>query len=173
MLARSLLLISPRRGCLWHSPAQLPSPPGCPSSQPLVALPHPCPGARLCPLWLNFFPCTSGVLLFQQVIQEKGIPLEIADGEAAGLGGEAVGPCEACTLHPGWGIGFGAGIDIEGEAYCEKDSAGQEWFETLDEVVLLGGAETDPEEVGAEGLKFLDDFGLVLQRAFGVAVSMV
>ena len=67
----------------------------------------------------------------QQVIQEKGIPLEIAGGEAAGFGGEAVGPCEACALHPGWGIGFGAGIDIEGEAHCEKDAAGEEGFEAL------------------------------------------
>jgi hypothetical protein len=63
---------------------------------------------------------------FQQVIQEEGVPFEVASGEAAGFGGEAVGPCEACALHPGWGVGFCAGIDIEGEADGEKDAAGKE-----------------------------------------------
>ena len=110
---------------------------------------------------------------FQQVIQEEGVPLEVTGGEAAGFGGEAVGPCEACALHPGWGVGFGAGIDIEGEADCEKDAAGEEGFESLEEVVLLGCAETDPEEIGAQGLKVLDDFGIVFQCAFGGAISMV
>jgi hypothetical protein len=43
-------------------------------------------------------------------------------------------------LHPGWGVGFGAGIDIEGEAYCEKDAVGEEGLEALEEVVLLGCA---------------------------------
>jgi hypothetical protein len=52
-------------------------------------------------------------------------------------------------LHPGWGVGFGAGIDIEGEADGEKDAAGEEWLEALEEVVLLGCAETDPDEIGA------------------------
>ena len=52
-------------------------------------------------------------------------------------------------MHPSWGVGFGAGIDIEGEAYCEKDAAGEEWLEALEEVVLLWCAETDPEEIGA------------------------
>jgi len=56
------------------------------------------------------------------------------------------------VLHPSWGIGFGAGIDIEGKAYCKKDTAEEEWLEALEEVVLLRCAETDPEEVGAEGL---------------------
>jgi hypothetical protein len=110
---------------------------------------------------------------YQQVIQEEGVPLEVTGGKAAGFGGEAVSPCETCALHPGWGVGFGAGIDIEGEAYCEKDAAGEEWLEALEEVVLLGGAETDPEEIGAQGLKVLDDFGIVFQRAFGGAISMV
>jgi hypothetical protein len=65
---------------------------------------------------VKIFLCTEEFLLFQQVIQEKGVPFEVAGGEAAWFGGEAVGPCEACALHPGWGVGFGAGIDIEGEA---------------------------------------------------------
>ena len=64
----------------------------------------------------------------QQVIQEKDVPFEIAGGEAAGFAGEAVGPCEACALHPSWGVGFGAGVDIEGKAYCEKDASGEEWL---------------------------------------------
>lgn len=63
---------------------------------------------------------------FQQVIQEEGVPFEVASGEAAGFGGEAVGPCETCALHPSWGVGFGAGVDIEGKAYGEKDAAGEE-----------------------------------------------
>jgi hypothetical protein len=88
---------------------------------------------------------------FQQVIQEEGVPLEIAGGKAAGFGGEAVGPCEACALHPSWGVGFCAGIDIEGEAYCEKDAAGEEWLEALEELLLLWRAKADPEEVGATG----------------------
>lgn len=69
-----------------------------------------------------------------------------------GFAGKAVGPCEACALHPSWGVGFGAGVDIEGKAYCEKDAAGKEELEALEEVVLLGGAETDPDEVGAQGV---------------------
>ena len=92
---------------------------------------------------------TLWVFGFQQVIQEEGVPLEIAGGKAAGFGGEAVGPCEACALHPGWGVRFCAGIDIEGEANGEKDAAGEEWLEALEEVVLLGCAETDPQEIGA------------------------
>ena len=40
-------------------------------------------------------------------------------------------------------------------------------------MVLLGCAETDPQEIGAYCLKLLDDFGLIFQRAFGVAFSMV
>ena len=87
---------------------------------------------------------------FQQVIQEKGVPIEVAACEAAGFGGEAVGPGEACALHPGWGVGFGASIDIECETYCEKDAAGEEGLEALEEVVLLGCAEANPEEVGAQ-----------------------
>ena len=60
----------------------------------------------------------------QQVIQEKRVPLEIAGGKAAGFAGEAVGPCEACALHPGGGVGFGAGVDIEGESDGEENAAG-------------------------------------------------
>ncbi len=77
---------------------------------------------------------------FQQVIQEKGVPLEVSGSKASGFGGEAVGPCEACALHPGGGVGFGAGVDIEGETYCEKDAAWEEGLEILEEVVLLGCA---------------------------------
>ena len=55
-------------------------------------------------------------------------------------------------MHPGWCVGFGAGIDIEGESYCKKYTAGNEGLEALEEVVLLGGAETDPEKVGAKGV---------------------
>ncbi len=54
---------------------------------------------------------------FQQVIQEKGVPIEIAPREAARFAGEAVSPCEARALHPSWSVGFGAGVDIEGKAY--------------------------------------------------------
>ena len=104
---------------------------------------------NLCPRWLNFF-VTLRAFGFQQVIKKKGVPLEVAGGKAAGFGGEAVSPCEAYALHPGWGVGFGASIDIEGEAYCEKDAAGEEGFEVLEEVVLLGCAETDPEKIGAQ-----------------------
>ena len=96
---------------------------------------------------LNLFAAPFG---FQQVIQEKGVPFEVAGGKAAGFAGKAVGPCEACALHPSGSVGFGAGVDIEGETYCEKDATGQDGLEALDEVVLLGGAETDPEEVGAQ-----------------------
>ncbi len=76
-------------------------------------------------------------------------------------------------MHPGWGVGFGASIDIECETYCEKDAAGEEGLEALEEVVLLGCAEANPEEVGAQRLKFLDDFGIIFQSAFGGAVSVV
>ena len=76
-------------------------------------------------------------------------------------------------MHPSWGVGFGAGVDIEGEAYCEKDTAGEEWLEPSEEVVLLRSAETDPDEVGAHCLKFLDDFRIIFQSAFGGALSMV
>ena len=109
----------------------------------------------------------------QQVIQEKRVPFEVAGDKAAGFGGEAVGPCEACALHPSGGIGFGAGVDIEGEADGKEDSAGEEWLEAVDEAVLLGCAKSDPEEIGAQGLKFLDDFRLIFERAFGVAFSVV
>ena len=103
-------------------------------------------------LWLLYLkgpPFSIVVKSYQQVIQEEGVPLEVTGGEAAGFGGEAVGPCEACALHPGWGVGFCAGIDIESEANGEKDAAGEEWLEALEEVVLLGCAETDPQEIGA------------------------
>ena len=72
---------------------------------------------------LGLFDAAFG---FQQVIQEKSVPIEIATCEAAGFGGEAVDPCETCSLHPSWGVGFGAGVDIEGKAYCQKDAAGEE-----------------------------------------------
>ena len=68
---------------------------------------------------------TLRAFVFQQVIQENGVPLEVAGGEAAGFGGEAVGPCEACALHPSGSVGFGAGVDIEGEADGQKDAAGE------------------------------------------------
>ena len=89
---------------------------------------------------------------FQQVIQEERVPLEVAGGKAAGFADEAIGPCEACALHPSWGVGFGAGVDIEGKAYCEKDTAGEDGLEPSEDVVLLRSAETDPEEVGAKGV---------------------
>ena len=63
-----------------------------------------------------------------------------------------MGPCETCALHPGWGVGFGAGVDIEGKAYCEKDAAGEEGLEALEEVVLLRCAQTDPEKIWAKGV---------------------
>jgi len=110
---------------------------------------------------------------YQQVIQEEGVPFEVAGGEAAGFAGEAVGPGEACALHPSWGIEFCAGVDIEGEANGKEDSAREEGFEAVEEVVLLGCAQTDPDEVRAQGLKFLDDFGIIFQSAFGGAVSVV
>lgn len=88
---------------------------------------------------------------FQQVIQEEGVPLEVAGGEPAGFGGEAVGPCETCALHPSWGVGFSAGVDIEGKADGEQDSAGEEWFEALNEFLLFWRAEADPDEVRATG----------------------
>ena len=53
-------------------------------------------------------------------------------------------------MHPCGGVGFGAGVDIEGKAYCEKDTAGEEGLEPSEEVVLLRSAETDPDEVGAQ-----------------------
>ena len=76
-------------------------------------------------------------------------------------------------MHPGGGVGFGASVNIEGEAYCEKDATGEEGLEALEEVVLLGCAETDPEEVGAQCLKFLDDLRIIFQSAFGGAFSVV
>ena len=110
---------------------------------------------------------------FQQVIPEERGPIEVAACETAGFGGKTVGPCEACALHPSRGIGFCAGIDIEGEADGKEDAAGEEGLEAFEEVVLLRGAETDPDEVGAQGLKFLDDFRIIFQCAFGGAVSML
>ena len=91
-------------------------------------------------------------LNFQQVIQEERVPLKIPGGEAAGFGGEAVGPCEACALHPSRGVGFGAGIDIEGEANCEEYAAGEKLLEAVEEVVLLRCAQTDPEEIWVKGV---------------------
>ncbi len=76
-------------------------------------------------------PVSSVLKSFQQVIQEEGVPFEVAGGKAAGFGAEAVGPCEPCALHPGGSIGFGASVDIEGEADGEKDAAGEEGFEAL------------------------------------------
>ncbi len=93
---------------------------------------------------------TLWAFVFQQVIHEERVPIEVAACETAGFGGEAVGPCEAGALHPGGGIGLGAGVDIEGEADGEKDSAGEERLKAVDETVLLGGAKSDPEEVGAQ-----------------------
>jgi len=98
-----------------------------------------------------FFLYPEEFLLFQQVIQEEGVPFEVASGEAAGFRGEAVGPCEACELHQSWGVGFGAGIDIEGEADGKEDSAGEEGLEALEEFLLFWCAKADPEEVGATG----------------------
>jgi hypothetical protein len=97
---------------------------------------------------IGLFAATFG---FQQVIQEKSVPIEVAACKAARFGGEAVGPCEARALHPGGGVGFGVGIDIESEAYCEKDTAGEEGFEALDKFLLLWCAKADPNEVGATG----------------------
>lgn len=88
---------------------------------------------------------------FQQVIQEKCVPFEVAGDKAAGFAGKAVDPCETCSLHPSWGVGFGAGVDIEGEAYCEKDATGKEGLEALEEFLLLWCAKADPDEVGTTG----------------------
>jgi hypothetical protein len=103
-------------------------------------------------LWLLYLkgPAFSIVVKsYQQVIQEKGVPIEVAACKAARFAGEAVGPGEACALHPSGGIGFSASIDIECETYCKKNAAGEEWLEALEKVVLLGCAETDPQEIGA------------------------
>ena len=54
-------------------------------------------------------------------------------------------------MHPDGGVGFSAGIDIEGKAYCEKDAAGKEGLEALEEFLLLWCAKADPEEVGTTG----------------------
>ena len=122
-------------------------------------------------LWLLYLkgPAFSIVVKsYHQVIQEEGVPLEIAGGKAAGFGGEAVGPCEACALHPGWGVGFGAGIDIEGEAYCEKNAAGEEGLEALDEFLLFWRAEAYPDEVGATGNDCFKNTRLLLVREIAV-----
>ena len=108
---------------------------------------------------LGLFDAAFG---FQQVIQEEGVPLEVAGGKAAGFGGEAVGPCEACALHPSGSVGFGAGVDIEGEAYCEKDATGKEGLEALEEFLLLWCAKADPNEVRATGNDFIKNTRLLL-----------
>jgi len=105
---------------------------------------------------------------YQQVIQEEGVPFEVAGGEAAGFAGEAVGPGEACALHPSWGVGFGASVDIEGKAYGEKDAAGKEGLEALEEFLLLWCAKADPDEVGATGNDFLKNTRHLLAREVAV-----
>lgn len=103
---------------------------------------------------------TLWAFVFQQVIHEERVPIEVAACETAGFGGEAVGPCEACALHPSGGIGFGAGVDIEGEANGKENSAGEEGLEAVDEFLLLGCAKADPEEVGATGNDCFKNIGL-------------
>ncbi len=120
---------------------------------------------------VKFFFCTARVLLSQQVIQEEGVPLEVTGGKAAGFGGEAVSPCETCALHPGWGVGFCAGIDIEGEANRKKDADGEEWLEALEEFLLLWCAKSDPEKVGATGNDFLKNIRLLIVSEVAVLRS--
>jgi hypothetical protein len=67
-------------------------------------------------------------------------------------------------LHPGWGVGFGAGVDIEGEAYGEKDAVGEEGFEALEEFLLFWCAETDPEEIGATGYDMVKNGAFFIMR---------
>ena len=73
-----------------------------------------------------------------------------------------MGPCEACALHPSWGVVFGSGIDIEGETYREKDAAGKEGLEALEEFLLLWCAKADPNEVRATGNDCIKNTRLLL-----------
>lgn len=103
----------------------------------------------------------GGGQFFEQVIQKKRVPVKVASCEAAGFAGEAVGPSQAEALHPRGSIGFGARIDIEGEADGEEDATGQDRLEAVDEFLLFRGPKADPEEVRPHRLDLLKKMRLL------------
>lgn len=114
-------------------------------------------------------------MIFQGVVEEKGIISEIPFEEAAGFGDEAVEPFEADFLEGGWGLFGFAGVEGEGGADAEVDGWGEAVFVFCDPMFLFRAAEADPYEVRAGGADFFDDgfgFGFrPIAEGWGVTAS--
>src|SRR6266508_3886903 len=92
--------------------------------------------------------------------QEHGVPDEIAAPEPPRLGGQAEDPLQAPVLHPVGGLALGAGEEVEGGADPDQGGA-QAVAEAVDEQVLAGGAEADPDDVGPRLADPLDQLFLL------------
>ena len=91
------------------------------------------------------------------VEQEEGVEFGIARAETLGLGGEAVNPCEADGLHPLGRIAFATGIDVESKTYVEQPALAHFVFGPRAEFLLLGGSQSDPDDIGTTGVDLLKD----------------
>ncbi len=80
----------------------------------------------------------------------------------AGLFGDAVDEFEVVADHPaGSAGGLDAAVEFEGGADGDHDAAGEVGAQAGHELLLLGGAEGYPDDVGAVGLDHAGDGGVV------------
>lgn len=72
---------------------------------------------------------------------------QVAGGEAAGLARQPVGPLQTRTLHPARGAGSVAGDEVDRGSAAQKPAERQVGPEPVDQVLLLGKAEADEDQV--------------------------
>jgi hypothetical protein len=73
---------------------------------------------------------------------------EVTPGEATGLLSQAVDPFEAGALHPGGCPSHIAGHEAHADADAHEPGPGQAAAEVLDDVLLLGRAKGDVDDIG-------------------------
>lgn len=117
----------------------------------------------------RFFPESAAVeAVPQEIEQEQGIVFEIARGEAAGLGAEAEEPGQPGPLHPGGGVGFKTGVDVESKAHRQHNAAMDFALVLVNPSLLLGRAQSQPNEVRRKAIDFRNDFRVLLRLKVAV-----
>lgn len=83
----------------------------------------------------------------EDAAEEERDVAEVARGEAAGLGGEAIKPFEAGALEKARSLGFRAGEKVEGGADADENAGVELSREFGHEAFLFRRAQADPDEV--------------------------
>ena len=106
---------------------------------------------------------------------ERHADHDIAFEEAFGLLGQAMNPFQTVFSHPERGAADVAAEKAEADADAEPPGAGHGVADAIDDLLLLGRAEADVDDVGSglaqNGDDVLELAGVFLEAAFGAETS--